>query len=281
MNRIFISYRTSDAKKDANRLAEDLERVFGDEQVFFDKHDLHGGASWRDSIVRALNQRPVVLVLMSPDLLGASHPEGGRRIDRDDDPIRSELVAAHGHGALIVPLLTEGMVMPAGATLPSDLHFMAEAHALKLRTDDWTYDLGRLIADLTLQGVQPREGAQPLLAAPVQRDLGAVWVVFWVAVVLWLVCIIAAGEKPDAETWAGIAFISVIPLGMFIYSYRRLGAAGRKARWAALTLAVLCGLVTLSATINAIAPQTPAAEQRGAAPSLQRPPVTSTIAPVV
>ena len=41
-------------------------------------------------------------------------------------------------------------------------------------------------------------------------------------------------------------------------------------------LAVLCGLVALSATLNAIAPETAAPAAVG-----YRPPVTSTIAPVV
>jgi len=46
MNRIFISYRSSDGFKDATRLAADLNRVFGSDQVFFDKQDLRGGSSF-------------------------------------------------------------------------------------------------------------------------------------------------------------------------------------------------------------------------------------------
>ena len=37
MNRIFISYRASDGKKDADRLCADLSRLYGADQVFFDK----------------------------------------------------------------------------------------------------------------------------------------------------------------------------------------------------------------------------------------------------
>ena len=53
-NRIFISYRSSDGKKDANSLNRDLESVFGDEQVFLDKQDLPGGSTWREVIAGAL-----------------------------------------------------------------------------------------------------------------------------------------------------------------------------------------------------------------------------------
>jgi hypothetical protein len=283
MNRIFISYRTSDAKKDAHRLAVDLEAVFGDEQVFFDKHDLQGGAAWRDSIGQALGQRPVVLLLMTPELIGAAHPEGGRRIDRDDDPIRNELVAAAAHGALVVPLLTEGMTMPGRTTLPHDLHFLSEAHALKLRTDDWAHDLGRLVGDLVRQGIQPRAGAAPAApaAAAGAGDLGAVWVVFWIAVVLLLVCLAGAGDNPDADTYLGVAALSLIPLGMFIYAFRRFAAAGRAMRWVALALAVFVGLVTLGATSQWIDLETGQAGHGPATSSLYRPPVTSMTAPVV
>lgn len=160
MNRIFISYRSSDGKKDANRLAEDLNRVFGDDQVFFDKHDLVGGASWRDMIDRALGQRPVVLLLITPHFAGGVHPSGGRCIDRDDDPVRGELLASRKVGALLVPLLTEGTPMPLASELPAELGFVTEAHALKLRTEDWAHDFARLVGDLEAHGIQPREGRE-------------------------------------------------------------------------------------------------------------------------
>jgi hypothetical protein len=156
MNRIFISYRSSDGKKDANRLAVDLNRVFGEDQVFFDKHDLVGGASWRDMIHRALGQRPVVLLLITPDLFGARHASGGRCIDREDDPIRGELLAARKVSALLMPLLTEGTAMPPASELPPELRFVTEAHALKLRTEDWAHDFARLVSDFEAHGVRPR-----------------------------------------------------------------------------------------------------------------------------
>ncbi|MDO9434528.1 toll/interleukin-1 receptor domain-containing protein [Hydrogenophaga sp.] len=155
MNRIFISYRSSDGKKDADRLCADLSRLYGPDLVFFDKQDLRGGTSWRSAIMETLGSKPVVLLLFTPDLLGMQHPEGGRRIDHDDDPIRGEILTAHQHGALIVPLFTEGMTVPTNAELPEPLRFLKEAHALKLRTEDWANDLDKLVADLRAQGIQP------------------------------------------------------------------------------------------------------------------------------
>ncbi len=168
MNRLFISYRSSDGRKDAARLAADLNEHFGDPLVFYDRQDLVGGTSWRAAITATLGARPVVLVLVTPDLLGAEHPEGGRRIDRADDPIRGELITAEQHGAVVLPLLVDGTAMPPAHQWPPPLRFVAEAHARPLRTDDWNVDLQRIIEDLRAHGIAPASdtatsGLQPLI----------------------------------------------------------------------------------------------------------------------
>lgn len=169
MNRIFISYRSSDGKKDAARLTADLNERFGEQLVFYDKQDLVGGSSWRDAINATLGSQPVVLVLITPDLLGAQHPEGGRRIDREDDPIRGELLTARNSGAVIIPLLTDGMQMPVGHSLPAPLQFLGEAHARPLRTDDWNVDLQRIVDDLQAHHIAaptaPPPAMQPLVSS--------------------------------------------------------------------------------------------------------------------
>jgi hypothetical protein len=180
MNRIFISYRSSDGKKDADRLCADLSRLYGADQVFFDKQDLRGGHSWRSAIMAALGTQPVVLLLVTPELLGMAHPEGGRRIDRDDDPIRGEVLTAQANGATIVPLLTEGMVMPATADIPPPLRFLKESHALKLRTEDWADDLDKIVADLATHGIHPlvlRDPVRPEKRSWLQRmQRGFMWI---------------------------------------------------------------------------------------------------------
>lgn len=155
MNRLFISYRSSDGKKDAARLAVDLDRLYGDDQVYFDKHDLRGGVSWRAAIAGVIGEKPVVLLLITPALFGATDAQGRRCIERDDDPIRNELIEARKRGAVLLPLLAEGMSMPEASMLPDELRFVAEAHALRLRTDDWEHDLARLVRDLKAHGIVP------------------------------------------------------------------------------------------------------------------------------
>lgn len=272
MNRIFISYRTLDAKKDAHRLAVDLERIFGDEQVFFDKHDLHGGAAWRDAIANALHQRPVVLLVMTPELFGAVHPEGGLRIDREDDPIRSEILSARQHGALIVPLLTEGMTMPGRQALPAPLHFLMESHALKLRTDDWTHDVQRLVADLVAQGIQARPGALAPAAPAAPASQRADWLLVGGGVLLALLVLVGV-EDADEQTWLGAGVLLLISAALSGWAFVGFQRAHRPARWAALGLSLLWGLLALSAFVQS--------SEAAVNTSAYRPPVTSITAPVV
>lgn len=195
MNRIFISYRSSDGKKDAARLAADLNERFGEQLVFYDKQDLVGGSSWRDAINATLGSRPAVLVLVTPDLLGAPHPNGGRRIDQEDDPIRGELLTARNSGAVIMPLLVDGAIMPSVQQLPAPLQFFSEAHARPLRTDDWNADLQRIVDDLKTHRIVPGSGAapaiQPLMASTAQAVVHRVqrWLMYVGGVMVALVAI--------------------------------------------------------------------------------------------
>src|SRR3954464_5053048 len=102
--RVFISYRSSDGADKATALARDLDALFGQDQIFLDKEDLPAGSRWRDEIARTLDASPVLLVLVTPNYLGAHNSAGNRCIDRHDDPIRDELEAAIGAGANIIPL---------------------------------------------------------------------------------------------------------------------------------------------------------------------------------
>src|SRR6187431_1350822 len=86
--RVFISYRTSDGADKATALARDLDAMFGQEQIFLDKDDLPAGSRWRDEVTRALNDAPILLVLVTPMYLGARDGAGNLCIAREDDPVR-------------------------------------------------------------------------------------------------------------------------------------------------------------------------------------------------
>ena len=165
--RVFISYRSSDGTDKATALARDLDALFGQDQIFLDKEDLPAGSRWRDEIRRALGSAPILLVLVTPNYLGARAADGQRLIDRADDPVRSELEAGVAANAHVIPLLCDGVVQtPGKAELPPPFDQLAERTWRRLRAYDWRQDVGRLAGDLGQLGLVAREGATIANAIP-------------------------------------------------------------------------------------------------------------------
>lgn len=159
-SRVFISYRNSDGADKATALARDLDARFGDDQVFLDKEDLAPGTRWRDEIARALGNSPVLLVLVTPNYLGALDIHGQRCIDRADDPARDELQAGIAAEARIIPLLCDGVTaMPPATELPSPFDKLCELQWGRLRAFDWRADTARLAEDLGQLGFTTRAEA--------------------------------------------------------------------------------------------------------------------------
>lgn len=165
--RIFISYRTSDGVDKATALARDLNDAFGADQVFLDKEDLGAGQPWREAIGTAMDGKPVLLMLVTPQAFGP-------RIADVDDPVRREVEAALAAGAHVIPLLADGVdSLPAGPALPSSLHALSERTWRRLRAYDWRDDVARLVADLQALGIAPADGARRAGVAPRRRVLEA------------------------------------------------------------------------------------------------------------
>jgi hypothetical protein len=165
--RVFISYRSSDGVDKATALARDLDAMFGQEQIFLDKEDLPAGSRWRDEIAQTLTDAPILLVLVTPNYLGARDSGGTRCIDRPDDPVRDELASALAAGARIIPLMCDGVTQaPSRADVPAPFDQLAEHTWRRLRAYDWREDVARLAGDLRAMGVVPRTTPAPLGSAP-------------------------------------------------------------------------------------------------------------------
>ena len=100
--------------------------------------------------------RRFVLALITPDYFGAVQGEN-RRIDRADDPVCEELIAAWDASAQIIPLLSESVKMSPAGSLPERLQPITSCHALRLRSEDWNNDLLRLIEDVAASGVKVQD----------------------------------------------------------------------------------------------------------------------------
>jgi hypothetical protein len=88
--RIFISYKRAD-KRYTERLAKVLNRIYGNDAVWFDD-DMFGGQQWWDEITRQIINRDVFIYLLSREAMESVY-------------CRTEFSVARGYQRLIVPVV--------------------------------------------------------------------------------------------------------------------------------------------------------------------------------
>lgn len=178
--RIFISYRSADGADKATALARDLGRHFGDAQVFLDKDDLSGGSVWRREVSKTLKHRPVLLLLITPQLFDARDDQDRRHVERPDDPVRREVEAALSHGAALIPVLCDGVsALDQLGPLPAPFDHLGERTWRRLRAYDWAKDVQRLIDDLQAHGIRPAGRGRRIWLAGAAVAVGAVLAGAW------------------------------------------------------------------------------------------------------
>jgi TIR domain len=139
----------------AGRLSDRLADHFGEGQVFIDVDTIEPGVDFAEEIFRAVAACKVLLVVIGPAWLTAADVRG-RRLDDPDDIVRLEIEAALDRGVRVIPILTEGAVMPTPHDLPESLAGLARRNALLIRHESFSSDAGRLIT-----AIEPALSAYP------------------------------------------------------------------------------------------------------------------------
>lgn len=147
MTRLFVSYRREDSAGHAGRLADALERAFGEDSVFRDVDDIAPGADFARVIETGLADVVAVLVVIGPGWLNAAGA-AGRRLDEADDFVRREIELALAADKPLLPVLVGGAEMPAAASLPPSIRGLAQRQAIAVRDTAWADDFARLHAAL-------------------------------------------------------------------------------------------------------------------------------------
>lgn len=145
---IFVSYRRDDAAGFAGRLEDELERRFGDVEVFRDVDDIVSGEDFVRRLDRALDSCAVLIAVIGSSWLTARNAGGARRLDDPDDFVCREIAAALERDVRVIPVLVDGARMPAQADLPDKLKALVRRQAHELSDSRWDYDIGRLAASV-------------------------------------------------------------------------------------------------------------------------------------
>jgi TIR domain len=165
--KLFICYRRADAQDAAGRLASELIRhvPLTEDEVFVDIESLTVGQPWKDEIHDVIVSRDVLIAVISPSWT-IPDKTGRLRIKRTNDPVRVELETAVEAGVPIFPVLVGGARVPREAELPPTLKVLPSLHAVELRHEHYSGDLGRLVTALKKLPRRP----PPRPAGPVGRQ---------------------------------------------------------------------------------------------------------------
>ncbi len=172
MPSIFISYRRDPQAAWAGRLHDRLVAQFGTGSVFLDV-DMEPGVDFVDVIEERVSQCDALIALIGKDW----RPE---RLARAEDWVRLEIEAALKRRVRVIPVLVDGVRMPAAEELPESLRPLVRRHALDVGHGSFHRDTEVLIR--AIQGLQ--QATKAAAVAAVSRDpfvheadgLGYVWI---------------------------------------------------------------------------------------------------------
>lgn len=147
--RVFISYRRSDSADVTGRIHDRLVAHFGEGNVFQDVEDIPLGMDFAENVLDVMGKCDAVLAIIGDKWLTAVDDKGGRRLDRPNDYVRTEIESALGRKIPLIPVLVRGAEMPTAEALPDSLRKLATRNAIHVRPNpDFRPDMTRLIEGL-------------------------------------------------------------------------------------------------------------------------------------
>lgn len=158
-SKLFISYRREDSAGHAGRLYDRLSGHFGPERLFMDIDTIRPGEDFARVIEDAVASCEILIAVIGRYWLASA--EGvGRRIDRPDDFVRLELLAALDRGITVIPVLVHGAGVPRPEELPTGLERLTRRQAVELSDTRWGYDVSKFIGTLE-EELDARSGVEP------------------------------------------------------------------------------------------------------------------------
>jgi hypothetical protein len=146
--KLFISYRRSDTGGRAGRLFDLMVARFGSRNIFQDVAAIEPGADFARRVDDAISSSDAVLVVIGPEWLTTTGPDGMRRLDDPDDYVRREVGSALRSGARVVPVLVDDAELPTADDLPDDLRALSSRQSVTLRDATWHQDADALVRRL-------------------------------------------------------------------------------------------------------------------------------------
>jgi hypothetical protein len=160
MTKCFLSYRREDTADITGRIYDRLVNHYGDANVFQDVDSIPPGVDFRKQLSEAVGRCQVLLAVIGRQWLTVTNFAGKRRLDDPRDFVRIEIEAALQRDIPVIPVLVQGVEMPAERDLPPPLQPLAYRNAITVSRDPHFHrDLDRLIKYLDQWFAQVRSQA--------------------------------------------------------------------------------------------------------------------------
>lgn len=145
---IFINYRRDDANLFSQQLYTKLTMEMGNKKVFKDIPDIPIGKNYKEVVEKAIESCRIMLVVIGKQWLEEKDEYGSPRLHSPKDPVCFEISKALREKKRVIPVLLDGVKMPAKKNLPEEIKTLANLHASEIRADSMENDIDRLINDL-------------------------------------------------------------------------------------------------------------------------------------
>lgn len=148
MGNVFINYRRGASNHAVHRLASllaghldtPLDRLLGRSRIFIDLRGIGGFSDWLTVLNDEVAGSKVMVSVIGHDWADASHEDGKRRLDKENDFVRSEIEQAIYRYIPVLPVLLDGVSLRPKAKLPTGMHGLLRLQAMPLRTAEFERD---------------------------------------------------------------------------------------------------------------------------------------------
>lgn len=145
---IFLCYRREDTQDAAGRLQDRLVDAFGSERVFMDIDKVPLGIDFVEHVSEQIRKCSAVIVMIGKQWHTIKDKKRRRRLDNEDDLVRTEIRAALQQKIPVIPVTVQNAAMPQAEDLPDDIRLLARRNGIELSATRWKTDVERLIKEL-------------------------------------------------------------------------------------------------------------------------------------
>ena len=145
---IFLCYRRDDTQDAAGRLHDRLADAYGAESIFMDIDSVPLGLDFVDHVAEQIGRCSAVIVMIGRQWLTVQDKRGRRRLESENDLVRTEVAAALQQKIPVIPILVQDAEMPGSDELPEVIRSLARRNGIEISATRWKTDVDRLIREL-------------------------------------------------------------------------------------------------------------------------------------